>query len=271
MSASLSPQWELLAYVLIPTLTRFNQIKKISKNLMLLQNKTAVLTGASKGIGRQLAMDLAALGANLALVARSKEELTSLQKKIEEKGAKCQIFVGDVAKESFVVETIKATIAQFGQIDFMINNAGYGVFGPTDSITSEQWSDLYDTNVKGTFLFCKEVLAIMKANQSGHIINIASDVAKRVFDGGALYCSSKFAQDAFSAALRKEVRKYGIKVSVVYSGLVDTMFHTDPQGADSHADWLKVEDMTNSIIFIMSQAKHVVIDELMIHPLSQEY
>jgi NADP-dependent 3-hydroxy acid dehydrogenase YdfG len=238
---------------------------------MSLKNKTVILTGASKGIGRQLAIDLANQGANLALVARSKEELITLQKSIEGKGAKCSIFVGDVAQESFVIETIKATITKFGQIDFMINNAGYGIFGPTESITSEQWSDLYDTNVKGTFLFCKEVLANMKANKSGHIINIASDVAKRVFDGGSLYCSSKFAQDAFSAALRKEVRTDGIKVSVVYSGLVDTMFHADPQGADSHADWLKVEDMTSSIIFIMSQAKHVVIDELMIHPLSQEY
>ncbi len=130
---------------------------------------------------------------------------------------------------------------------------------------------MYDVNVKGTFLFSKEVLAPMKAAQKGHIINIASDVAKRVFDGGALYCSSKFAQDAFSAALRKEVRKDGIKVSVIYSGLVDTMFHTDPQGHDSHQDWLKAEDMANTIMYVMNQPKHVVIDELMIHPLSQEY
>lgn len=238
---------------------------------MSLQKKTVLLTGASKGIGRKLALDLAEKGAKLALVARSQTELESIQKSIVALGANCVIFVGDVAKPDFVIETVKATITAFGNIDFMINNAGYGIFGSTESITSEQWSDLYDTNVKGTFLFCKEVLANMKANQSGHIINIASDVAKRVFDGGALYCSSKFAQDAFSAALRKEVRKDGIKVSVVYSGLVDTMFHTDPQGAESHADWLKVEDMSNTIMYIMAQPKHVVIDELMIHPLSQEY
>jgi NADP-dependent 3-hydroxy acid dehydrogenase YdfG len=238
---------------------------------MTLENKTVILTGASKGIGRQLALDLAAIGAKLILVARSKNELETLQKEIIQKSGNAIIFDGSVADESFVKHVVKAAIEQFGQIDFMINNAGYGIFGPTESITADQWTDLYDTNVKGTFLFCKEVLANMKANQSGHIINIASDVAKRVFDGGSLYCSSKFAQDSFSAALRKEVRKDGIKVSVVYSGLVDTMFHADPQGAENHADWLKVEDMTSSIIFIMSQAKHVVIDELMIHPLSQEY
>jgi NADP-dependent 3-hydroxy acid dehydrogenase YdfG len=238
---------------------------------MSLKNKTVILTGASKGIGRKLAIDLAADGANVSLIARSKPELESLQKNIIDLGGSCQIFVGDVSKESFVKEVVKNTISKFGNIDFMINNAGYGVFGPTESITEAQWTDLYDTNVKGTFLFCKEVLANMKASQSGHIINIASDVAKRVFDGGSLYCSSKFAQDAFSAALRKEVRKEGIKVSVVYSGLVDTMFHADPQGAEKHADWLKVEDMSDTIMYIMNQPKHVVIDELMIHPLSQEY
>ena len=82
------------------------------------------------------------------------------------------------------------------------------------------------------------------------VINIASDVAKRVFDGGSLYCSTKFAQDAFSAALRKEVRKDGIKVSVVYSGLVDTPFHADPY-TEGKQTWLTAEDMANSIIFII--------------------
>jgi NADP-dependent 3-hydroxy acid dehydrogenase YdfG len=110
----------------------------------------------------------------------------------------------------------------------------------------------------------------MKAQKTGHIINIASDVAKRVFDGGALYCSSKFAQDAFSSALRKEVRRDGIKVSVVYSGLVNTPFHANPNSSDK-ADWLSDADMAQSIQFIMSQPAHVVIDELMIHPLSQDY
>jgi NADP-dependent 3-hydroxy acid dehydrogenase YdfG len=236
-----------------------------------MNNQTVLITGASKGIGRALALELAANGANLGLVARSAKELNELKAEIEELDAKCLVFVGSVASAKLADQAVKEMVATFGKIDFLINNAGYGVFGATETYTAAQWSDVYDVNVKGTFLFSKEVLAPMKAAGSGHIINIASDVAKRVFDGGSLYCSSKFAQDAFSAALRKEVRKYGIKVSVVYSGLVDTMFHTDPQGHASHSDWLKAEDMADTIMYIMSQPKHVVIDELMIHPLSQEY
>jgi NADP-dependent 3-hydroxy acid dehydrogenase YdfG len=237
---------------------------------MNFSNKVILLTGASKGIGRQLALSLATLGNNLSLVARTEAELITLQTECEAKGVKCLIFAGNVADEALVKKAVATTLKTFGQIDFMINNAGYGLFGPTESFSAEQWSDLYDTNVKGTFLFSKEVLETMKAAKSGHIINVASDVAKRVFDGGALYCSSKFAQDAFSAALRKEVRKHGIKVSVVYSGLVDTPFHPS-ENNDRKAEWLTATDMTNAIIFMMSQPKHVVIDELMIHPLNQEY
>lgn len=233
--------------------------------------RTVIITGASKGIGRGLALALAAEGAQLGLIARTEAELNELKAAIQALGAQCLIFAGSVADEGLVNRAVQEVQATFGGVDVLINNAGYGIFGPTESYNSSDWSDLYDTNVKGTFLCCKAVLPGMKAAGGGHIINIASDVAKRVFDGGALYCSSKFAQDAFSAALRKEVRKDKIKVSVVYSGLVDTMFHADPQGADAHSEWLKVEDMVASIVFLMNQPAHVVIDELMIHPLSQEY
>lgn len=235
---------------------------------MIFLNKTVIITGASKGIGRQLALDLSKLGANLSLVARSETELLSLKTEIEINGAKCLIFIGSVADEALANKTIDETIEAFGKIDFMINNAGYGIFGSIEKYSADQWGQMYDTNVKGTFMFCKAVMPNMKLNKGGHIINIASDVAKRVFEGGSLYCSTKYAQDAFSAALRKEVRKDGIKVSVVYSGLVDTDFHLSSPNREG---WLLGNDMSESIRFIMSQAKHVVIDELMIHPLNQDY
>jgi NADP-dependent 3-hydroxy acid dehydrogenase YdfG len=235
-----------------------------------LQGKTVLITGASKGIGRRLTLDLASQGANLGLVARSTEELKQVQAEAAQAGAEALIFTGSVADETLASQSADALLSRFGKIDYLINNAGYGIFGPTESYTEKAWSELYDTNVKGTFLFSKAVLPSMKKAGSGHIINVASDVAKRVFDGGALYCSSKFAQDAFSAALRKEVRKHGIKVSVVYSGLVDTQFHAK-KDASASKDWLKDEDMSQAILFMMAQPRHVVIDELMIHPLSQDY
>jgi NADP-dependent 3-hydroxy acid dehydrogenase YdfG len=239
--------------------------------MLTLENKVIVITGASKGIGKALALQLCKHSSKLALLARSKTELEALQQEILIAGGIAEIFVGNVSDEAFVQHAIQSTITKFGTIDIVINNAGFGVFKQVDETTAEEWDNVFATNVKGTFLVSKAATAVMKQNESGHIINIASDVAKRVFAGGALYCASKYAQDAYSMALRKELREFGIKVSVVYSGLVDSHFHVVPQGDKSHEDWLKVEDMANAIIYIASQPKHVVIDELMIHPLSQDY
>ncbi len=234
-----------------------------------LQNRVALITGASKGIGRALALHLAQSGMKLALVGRSEPELQTLAQELG--STPHLICVGDVGNEKQVQNWIDTIVATWGSIDFLINNAGFGIFKSADELTLADWEAVFSTNTTGTFLMSKAVLPSMKQAKSGHIINVASDVAKRVFEQGSLYCASKYAQDAFSMALRKEVRPFGIKVSVVYSGLVDSMFHRDPQGADSHADWLKVDDMAKSIQFMMDQPKHVVIDELMIHPLSQPY
>lgn len=233
--------------------------------------KTILITGASKGIGKAIALSLASLNTNLGLVARSQKELEALQTEIIKLGSKAEIFIGNVADESFANATIKTMLQKFGKIDVLINNAGYGVFDNVENITATDWDNLFATNTKGTFLFCKAVIPAMKESKDGHIINVASDVAKRAFSGGSLYCASKYAQEGFSAAIRKELRPFGIKVSVVYSGLVDSSFHADPQGSTNHDDWLKNEDMANAIQYIVAQPKHVVIDELMIHPLSQDY
>jgi NADP-dependent 3-hydroxy acid dehydrogenase YdfG len=236
-----------------------------------LKNKNVLITGASKGIGRAVALNMAQCNANIGLIARSLPELEALQQSIITNGGQCNFFAGDVADEAFVQQTVANFVQQYGSIDILINNAGFGIFKKAEDTTAADWDAVFATNTKGTFLFSKAVIPFMKQQKSGHIINIASDVAKRVFDGGSLYCASKYAQDAFSMAIRKELRPFGIKVSVVYSGLVDSYFHAEPQGAGSHAGWLQNEDMADTIIYIAAQPKHVVIDELMIHPLEQEY
>lgn len=236
-----------------------------------MEKKTVIITGASRGIGAALAVHLAASGFNLSLVARNGEELNQVASQCEALGSKCKVFCGSVDDEQLAQLVVEETINTFGQLDVIVNNAGFGIFKQASALTVEEWDSVYATNVKGTFIFSKAVLNQMKKQGHGHIINVASDVAKRVFDGGSLYCSTKYAQDAFSMALRKEVRAFGIKVSVIYSGLVDSMFHQEPQGDASHREWLQVEDMARSIAFVINQPRHVVIDELMIHPLDQAY
>lgn len=239
--------------------------------MISVRDKVVIITGASKGIGKELAIQMANAGAKVSLLARSGEELENIRTSIRENGGHCEVFAGDVADEVYVKQAVEETIKKFGTIDIAINNAGFGIFKNSDEITAAEWDNVFATNVKGTFLVSNAVIPVMKKKKSGHIINIASDVAKRVFAGGSLYCASKYAQDAYSMAIRKELRSFNIKVSVVYSGLVDSSFHADPQGHDSHSWWLKNEDMANAIMYVACQPAHVVIDELMIHPLQQEY
>lgn len=230
-----------------------------------------LITGASRGIGRALALSMTGAGAFVGLVSRSAPQLEGLENEIRNRGGRCRIFAGDVADRAFVQATVNALQQERGRVDVLVNNAGIGIFKNSEELTEAEWDQVFGTNVKGTFLLSHAVIPVMKQQQGGHIINIASDVAKRVFAGGSLYCASKYAQDAYSMAIRKELRPFGIKVSVVYSGLVDSDFHAEPQGDARHAWWLKNEDMARAICFIASQPPHVVIDELMIHPLQQDY
>ena len=239
---------------------------------MHIKNKTIIITGASKGIGKTLALELAEFSCNLVLIARSENELLEIQASIlNAKKSNCSIFVGDISDLSFLDLVVSKTIEKFRQIDFLINNAGIGAFGSIQNFSEKEFYSLFDTNVKGSFFLSQKVLPFMKKSKSGHMVTLISDVGKRVFDTGALYCGTKYAQEGFTSAMRTEVRPFNIKVSNIYSGLVDSDFHATNQGSKEQESWLKTEDMAKSIIFVMNQSKNVVIDELMIHPLSQEY
>ncbi|GAB3799084.1 SDR family oxidoreductase [Spirosoma humi] len=240
---------------------------------MNVENKTIIISGASRGIGRATALLLAQHGANVIVTARNADDLNQLQKEATEGHVRGKIVAvaGDVASESDMAAVVQTALDQFGRIDVVINNAGYGVFKNVDEITVEEWDALMSTNVKGTFVLTKAALPTLKAQGAGHVVVVASDVAKRTFAGGSLYTASKYAQEAFMGALRKEVRSFGIKVTGVYSGLVDSHFHEKGHGHETSQNWLKSEDMAESMLFIVSRPAHVVIDEFMVHPLEQEY
>jgi len=241
---------------------------RITKQIMQVDNKTIIISGASRGIGRATALLLAQQGANVVITARNVIEL----KEVESEGqGKIVAVPGDVSSEVDMERVVQTALDRFGRIDVVINNAGYGVFKNVDEISVDEWDALMATNVKGTFVLTKAALPTLKAQGVGHIVVVASDVAKRTFAGGSLYTASKYAQEAFMGALRKEVRPFGIKVTGVYSGLVDSHFHAKGHGHETSQNWLKNEDMAESMLFIISRPAHVVIDEFMVHPLEQEY
>lgn len=238
---------------------------------MSLQGKLAVISGASRGIGRAIAQELAMAGVYVILVARSEKDLEDAASQIRRTGGSASGFAFDVGDEA-AVAAFAAQLENMSQpVDFLINNAGIGSFQPVTETGGGLWDEVMKVNVKGTFLMCRYLVPLMRKQKMGHIISIASDVSKRTFAGGAMYCASKYAQDAFSSALRKEVRPQGIKVSVIYPGLVDTYFNEGKPGKVENKNWLRPQDVAGAVSYVLSAPPHVVIDELMIHPLSQDY
>ena len=233
--------------------------------------KITLISGASRGIGRAIAVRLAHEDHFVVVLARNAEEIGELEHEIDESGGKALSIACDISDERQVNEAVAEVMRDFKRIDCLVNNAGIGIFKPADEITHDDWTSVMDVNVKGSFLLSRAVLPHMKAAKSGHIVGIASDVSKRTFATGSLYTASKYAQHAFFESLRREVRALGIKVSVVYPGLVDTFFHEGDPGQPHRAQYLQGEDIASAVSYILHTPPHVIIDELMLHPMSQEW
>lgn len=232
-----------------------------------LTDQVVIVSGASRGIGRAIALLLALQGAKVVAVARSEAELADLTQKTQ--GIS---IIADVSDETDAQHVVDETLRQFGRLDVLICNAGVGSFNELEHFGAAEWDRIFDTNVKGTFLLCKAAVPHFKAQQKGHIVGIASDVSKRTFAHGTVYGASKYAQDALLGSLRKEVRPHGVKVSVIYPGLVDTYFDdSTPGSADAEKTHLRPSDVAQAVRYVVEAPPHVAVDELMIHPVTQEW
>ncbi|MEO6039899.1 MAG: SDR family oxidoreductase [Saprospiraceae bacterium] len=236
-----------------------------------MEKKITVISGASRGIGRAIATKLAREGHFVVLLARNAEEITELEFEIDQSGGKALAIAADISDEKQVIAVMDKVIRDFGRIDVLVNNAGIGVFKPVEDFSSDDWDRVMNVNVKGSFLLTKAALPPMKAAGRGHIVGIASDVSKRTFANGGLYTASKYAQHAFFESLRREVRSLGIKVSVIYPGLVDTYFHEGDPGQPQRAQYLEPQDIAAAVSYILHAPAHVLVDELMLHPMMQEW
>lgn len=236
-----------------------------------MNKKVTIISGASRGIGRAISLRLAHEGHFVVVLARNAEEIGELEHEIDEAGGKALSFVCDVSDEQQVNDAVAEVLRDFRRIDCVVNNAGVGIFKPAESFSVDEWNQVMNVNVKGSFLLTRAALPHMKAAGQGHIVAIASDVSKRTFASGSLYTASKYAQHAFFESLRREVRPLGIKVSVIYPGLVDTYFHQAEQGEPQQAKFLHADDIAAAVSYILNAPPHVLVDELMIHPMSQEW
>lgn len=187
--------------------------------------RVVAITGASAGIGRAIAIRLARDGASLAICARRGDRLDAVAKEIIQAGGTSLPFAADVAQESEMRAFVDRTVSRWGQLDVMICNAGYGVYGAIDQIAPEKMKAMMEVNYLGTFNATRAALPIFRRQNRGHIVIISSIVGKRGVPYVGGYAATKFAQVGLAECLRAELVGSGIHVTVVYPISTATEFH----------------------------------------------
>jgi 3-hydroxy acid dehydrogenase / malonic semialdehyde reductase len=238
--------------------------------------KTALITGASSGIGAATSRLLATNGYNLILCGRNKERLEEIQTELSAKTT-IETALFDVRNRQEVEQVLEPIMNSY-TIDVLINNAGnaHGL-GPIQEGDVEDWDAMIDGNVKGLLYVSKVVIKQMVERTAGHIINIGSIAGKEVYPNGNVYCASKHAVDALNNGMRIDLNPFGIKVSQINPGMVNTGFSTvrfkgDRERADAAYNGLEplyAEDIAEVALFMLSRPSHVNISDVIVFPTAQ--
>jgi len=241
-----------------------------------LNGKVAVVTGASSGIGRGIAVALAKAGCSVALAARRVNELKETQATIEAERPNAQtlLFKTDVTKREDVISLVAKAEQTLGPVDFFINNAGVMYFTLMKNVVWDQWDRTIDVNCKGTTNGIGAILPRFLARGKGHIVNITSDAGRKAFAGLAVYSGSKFYVEAMSQALRLETASTGVKVTCIQPGNVATPLlatSTDKEGLEEYgtptgAKVLEPDDIGRAVVYAVSQPEWVAVNEILVEP-----
>ncbi len=226
-----------------------------------LQNKTAIITGAGKGIGRATAIELAKAGVHLGLISRTEEELVSLCKELTEQyGISTYYATADISNQNEAESAVETLIGQLGRVDILINNAGIAKFGSVLDMNPQDWEKIMAVNVMGTYYITRKVLPTMAEQNEGNIINIASTAGEKGFATGSAYCASKFAVMGFTESLMQEVRKHNIRVTALTPSTVNTPLAQNAGLKIGDEDrMLQAEDMAELILSVLSLPQRVFI------------
>ncbi|KOP25642.1 oxidoreductase [Hapalosiphon sp. MRB220] len=243
-----------------------------------LEGKVAIVTGASAGIGEATAIALALEGAKVVLAARRGDRLEALAQRIADSGGEALPIITDITDENQVQNLVQKTNAEFGRIDILVNNAGVAFVGPIDGANTSDWRRMIDINIVGLLYATHAVLPILKTQSTGHIVNISSVAGRTAREDIAVYNATKWAVNGFSEALRKEVYKDNIRVTIIEPGLVNTEINqnvSDPavkkrsQERRQSVTPLESEDIAAAIVYAVTQPQRVNVNEILIRPTQQ--
>lgn len=230
-------------------------------------SKIIWITGASTGIGKDTALVLSKAGHTIIVTARRKSRLVNIVSEIKFSEREASAFVCDVSSERSIQTTYKRIKERYGKVDILINNAGVTVFKNFTESKTPDYDYIMDINLRGSFLCSKIVLNDMIKRKSGHIINILSTAAKTSLEGSALYTASKAGLMAMSDVLRKETRKFNIKISNIFPGATETPMWDSKTRSKFKNRMMESVDIANIIKMVIEQPKKVTIEELVVRPI----
>lgn len=232
-----------------------------------LTNKTAFITGGTKGIGFGIAQALLVEGINVAITGRTQRTIDQTIEELKAKGVKEADIIGveaDVRSFEDLQKAVDKTVATFGKIDFVLANAGVGKFAPVDELSIDQWKDTIDTNLSGPFYTLKATLEQLRANE-GYFFVISSLAGTNFFKGGAAYNASKFGVTGFTQAAMLDMRAWGIKSTVIMPGSVATYFNDNtPDKSDA---WkIQKEDIGKLVVDLLKMNRRALPSKVEMRP-----
>jgi NADP-dependent 3-hydroxy acid dehydrogenase YdfG len=242
-----------------------------------IKNKVVVITGASSGLGEATARHLAAKGASVVLGARRADRIHALAEELTAAGHKAKAVATDVTDRDQVKDLVQAAIDTFGRIDVMLNNAGLMPLAPLERLKVDEWDRMIDVNLKGVLYGIAAALPHMQAQKSGHIINVSSVYGHVVDPGATVYCATKHAVRALSEGLRKEVKPYNIRTTIISPGAVSTelLEHISEkdiqQGTRDFVSKIAVgpDTFARAVAFAINEPDDVDINEILFRPTAQ--
>jgi hypothetical protein len=227
-----------------------------------LNNKVALITGASKGIGYGIAEALLKLGIKVAITSRSQESANEAAKKL---GNDVLALEADVKNYQSQEKAVSETIAKFGSLDFLIANAGVGHFSPIDEMSIENWNDTIDTNLTGVFYSVKAAVEALKKSK-GYIITISSLAGTNFFPEGSAYNASKFGLTGFSQSIMLDLRKYDVKVTTIMPGSVATHFNDHEPDKAKDAWKIQSEDLGQMVADLLNMNPRTLPSKIEVRP-----
>ena len=249
-----------------------------------LENTTALVTGASSGIGEATALALAEQGAAVAVVARRGDRLKALAGRIEAAGGRALVLEADVTSQQQAQGVVEQTVADLGRLDVLVNNAGVMLLGPAEQAPVEEWQRMVELNVLG-LLYCAHAALphLLRAAEDGprrvaDLVNVSSVAGRHARASSGVYNLTKFGVGAFSESLRQEVTQRHVRVSLMEPGAVETELasHNRPEvremlaGRFGSMERLQSEDIADAITYVVTRPRHVAINEVLVRPTEQQ-